>query len=444
MSWIETTFKIEERNSTVRIELFAGLTTFLTMSYIIVVQPVVLNKCGMDFGSVMVATCIGSAIATFVMAFLANYPIALAPAMGHNIYLVYTVCLGMGIPWAIALGANFLSGLLFIILSFWSIRENLINAVPDNLRSAISVGIGLLITFVGLEWAGIVVPAPGTFITLGSLKHPATLISILGFLVIATCISLRIRGAILLGILTSTILGIIFGYTKIEGIFSSPPSISATFIKLDILGVFKNFHTLITVVFVLWFLDVFDTVGTLLGVGEQGGFIKDGKLPRARQALLSDAIGTVSGTLLGTSTITSYIESAAGINAGGRTGLANVVTALLFLTSLFLYPLIKTVAFSYQLTEGQILYPAIAPALITVGSFMMINVKKIKWDEPTESIPSFLCIIIMALSFSITEGIAFGFISYSLLKLFTKKYKEVHWIIYLISILLLVRYIFLT
>lgn len=440
---LERLFKLGKEGTNIRTECLAGVTTFMTMSYIIFVQPAVLSKCGMDFGAVMVATCIGSAIATILMAFLANYPIALAPAMGHNFYFVFAVCLGLGIPWQVALGANFISGSLFILLSFWGLRETLVNAVPSSLKSAIAVGIGLLIAFIGLEWAGVVVAKPGTLVGLGHMAHPVVLLSIFGFILIAIFMSLGIKGAILLGIIITTIIAKIIGITKFEGIVSMPPSISPTFLKLDILSVFKNVHTLVTVIFVLWFLDVFDTVGTLIGVGEVGGFLKAGKLPRAKGALLSDAIGTVSGTLLGTCTITSYIESASGITTGGRTGLSNIVTAGLFILCLFFYPLIKMVATSCEISPGIILYPAIAPALVIVGCLMMVNVKKIDWDDYTEALPSFLCIIIMALSFSITEGIAFGFISYSILKLITRQGKKVHWMIYFFSLLFVIRYILL-
>lgn len=436
-------FNLSKAETNVKTEILAGVTTFMTMSYIIFVQPAVLSKCGMDFGAVMVATCIGSAIATALMAFLANYPIALAPAMGHNFYFVFAVCIGLGIPWQVALGANFLSGILFILLSFWGLRETLVNAVPASLKSAIAVGIGLLIAFIGLEWAGVIVAKPGTLVGLGQIAHPIVILSIFGFILIAILMSLNIKGAILYGIIATTVIGNLIGITRCEGIVSLPPSISPTFLRLNITGVFQNMHTMITVIFVLWFLDVFDTVGTLIGVGETGGFLKAGKLPRAKGALLSDAIGTVVGTLLGTSTITSYIESASGVTAGGRTGLANLVTAGLFILSLFFSPLIKMVATSYEISPGTYLYPAIAPALIIVGCLMMVNVKKIDWEDCTEALPSFLCIVIMAFSFSITEGIAFGFISYSLLKIVTKKAKKVHWMIYFFSFLFIIRYIIL-
>jgi len=441
---LERLFHLKENNTNWRQEMIAGFTTFMTMSYIIFVQPAILSIAGMDFGAVMVATCIASAIATLLMGFLANYPIALAPAMGHNIFFVYTVCLGMKVGWQVALGANFISGTIFIITSLISFRQRIIEAVPSSLRHAIAVGIGLLIAVIGLEWSGIIVGNPSTLVTLGNLKSLPVVLSIMGTLFMAILLVRRIKGAILLGILFNLILGIIFGLIKFEGLISRPPSILPTFLKLDILSVFKGGINMLVVIFVLFFLDLFDTVGTLIGVGQQAGFItKEGKLPRAQQALLSDALGTVEGTLLGTSTITSYIESSAGVACGGRTGLSNIFTASLFLISLFFYPLIKMVGGGFRVPEGTILYPVIAPALIIVGSLMLKNVQYINWDDYTESIPAFITLLIMPLSLSITEGIAFGFISYSLLKIASGKAKEVSGLIYLFSFLFILRYIFL-
>ena len=443
---IDRLFHLKENKTTVRTEIIAGMTTFMTMSYIIFVQPAVLSNCGMDFGAVMVATCLASCVGTFLMAFLANYPIALAPAMGHNFYFVFVVCLGLGISWQTALGANFISGCLFIILSFWGLRETIVNAVPNSLKHAIAVGIGLLIAFVGLEWSGLVVAKEGTLVGLtDKWSNPAVALSLFGIIAIAVLMTLRIKGAILWGIIATTILAVFLGVVSYSGkIFALPPSIKPTFLKLDILSVFANLDTLIAIIFVLWFLDVFDTIGTLIGVSQQAGFIdKEGRLPKAKGALLSDAVATVSGTLLGTTTVTSYIESASGVSAGGRTGLTNIVTGLLFIVALFFYPIVKMVASCYEISPGVCLYPIIAPALIIVGSLMMINVKKISWEESSEAIPAFLTIIIMALSFSITEGIAFGFISYAVLKLIKGRPKEAHWLIYFFASLFILRYIFL-
>jgi len=444
----ERTFKLAQAQTNIKTEVIAGVTTFMTLSYIIFVQPAVLSTTGMDFGAVMVATCLASALATFLMGILANYPIALAPAMGHNFYFAFTVCGaaavgGLGYSWQLGLGAVFLSGSIFILFSFWGLREKIVNAVPEGLKNAIAVGIGLLIGLIGMEWAGIVVAKPGTIIGLGDLGSPPVLLSLFGLAVIFTLISLRVRGAILIGIIATALVGLPFGLVRYQGLLSLPPSLSPLFFKLDVGGIFANLSGFITVIFVFFFLDLFDTIGTLIGVSEQAGFIKEGKLPRARQALLSDAVGTVTGALLGTSTVTSYIESAAGVAEGGRTGFSNMVTGTLMLMALFFYPLARMIGGGYELSSGVKLYPVIAPALIVVGNMMLKQVKKINWEEPTEALPAFLSLIVMPLTFSITEGIAFGLISYSFLKILTGQGRKVNWVIHLFALLFLLRYIFL-
>ena len=441
---IEKLFHLQASGTTVKREIVAGCTTFMTLSYIIFVQPTVLAAAGMDAGAVMVATCVASAFAMVLMAFLANYPIALAPAMGHNFLFAFTVCGpiatgGLGYSWQQALGAVFIAGALFILLGFVGLRETVMNVLPVSLRNAIPVGIGLLIALIGLEWAGIVVDAPGTYVQLGKLTSAPTLLSLFGVGVIAILFSLNVRGAILIGILASTVVALATGMTQFQGIVDAPPSIAPTFLKLK-LNIFTE-PKLIMAIFIFFFLDLFDTVGTLIGVSQQAGLMVDGKLPKARQALLSDAIATSTGALLGTSTVTSYIESASGISAGGRTGLTNIVTALLMLLALFFSPLIKMVGVGYQIGENAYLYPIIAPALIVVGSLMLRNIVHIDWDDPTESFPAFLTLLMMPLTFSITEGIAFGFISHALLKLVSGRGKQVHWLIYLFAVLFVVRYI---
>ena len=439
---LDRLFRLKEAGTNVRTEIIGGLTTFMTMSYIIFVQPAVLSQLGMDFGAVMMATCLSSAIATLLMAFLANYPIALAPAMGHNFYFVFGVCFALGIPWQVALGANFISGLIFVILAFFGLRAMLLNAVPDSLKNAIAVGIGLLIALIGFEWSGIVVANPGTLIGLGKLNSQPVILSIIGIIIISILMIYKIKGAILMGIIISAFIGWLMGLVKFTGLVSVPPGIAPTLFKLNISAALT--WKLLPVIFILFFLDLFDTVGTLIGVGEEGGFIQQGKLPRARAALLSDALGTITGTCLGTSTVTSYIESSTGISQGARTGLSNVITALLFLLSIFFFPLVKMIGGGYIPDEGGItLYPVVAPALIIVGCIMIKNVVRIKWSDLTEAIPCFLTLTTMVFSFSITEGIAFGFISYSLLKLLSGKAGEVHWIIYLFAFLFILRYIFL-
>lgn len=431
-------FKLEEMNTSFRIEMVGGLTTFMTMSYIIFVQPAILSGAGMDKGAVMFATCVSSALATILMGILAKYPIALAPAMGHNIFFAVIVCGTMGYSWQVALGAVFISGTIFIIFSAIGVWGNLVASVPDSLKHAIAVGIGLLIALIGLEYGGLVVDTPGVLVGLGDLTSKPVTLVLFGVILISVLMALRVRGAILIGILATAVLGIPLGIVKYHGILAAPPSVAPTLLKLDILGALNT--GLITVVFIFFFLDLFDTMGTLIGVSGPAGFLKKGRLPRANQAMLSDAIGTVGGALLGTSTVTSYIESTTGISQGARTGLANIFTSFLFLAALFFSPLAMMIGGDYNY-NGLILKPIVAPPLIIVGYLMMKCVTFINWEDITEAIPAFLTIIIMPLTMSITEGIAFGFISYSLLKLVTGKAKEVHWLIYFFSVLFIIRYL---
>ncbi len=457
--FIETTFHFQERQTTLRTEITAGVTTFMTMAYILFVQPAVLSAAGMDPGAVFVATCVASAIATILMGVLANYPIAQAPAMGHNFFFAFAAVPMIARtlpenavvqPWQIALGAVFISGVIFFVLSYTRTLDHLIQAIPDSLKNGIAVGIGLLIALVGLQWAGIVVDAPGTLMRLGNLHSPPVLLALFGLVLMASLLALQVRGAILIAILITAAAALPFGFTRFQGMVSAPPSVAPTFFKLDLLGAIDL--GLVSIIFTFFILDFFDTVGTLIGVGEQAGFIKDGRLPRAREALRADATGTVIGALLGTSTITSYIESAAGISAGGRTGFANVVTGILLLLSLLFSPLIKMIgspmAYTMVMADGTRLelqlYPIVAPALIIIGSFMMAAVVRIRWDDPTEAIPAFLTIVMMPFSgFSITEGIAFGFISYALVKPLARRHREVHWLIYACALLFIARYIFM-
>jgi AGZA family xanthine/uracil permease-like MFS transporter len=434
---LERWFRLAELRTDVRTEILAGVTTFMTMAYIIVVQPTVLQAAGMDFGAVVVATCLSSALATVLMALLANYPIALAPAMGHNFFFVYTVILGMKVPWETALGAVFIAGSLFIFLSLFGLREAIIHAVPESLQHAIAVGIGLLIAMVGLQWSGIVVDAPGTLVGLGNVRNPPVMLAVFGVGTVSLLMALKVKGAILWGMGASALVGLVSGLLQYQGLVSPPPSLAPVFLRLDIAGALDP--GLATVVFVFLILALFDTAGTLIGVSQQAGFLKDGKLPRARQALLADALGTTGGALLGTSTVTSYIESAAGVAAGGRSGLANLVTATLFLASLFFFPLVRMVGGGVQ-AGGAPFYPVTAPALIVVGSFMVKNVRKIPWDDASEAIPAFLTMIMMPLSFSISDGIAFGFISYVFLKAVTRQWHQIPWPLYLFAALFLLRY----
>jgi AGZA family xanthine/uracil permease-like MFS transporter len=435
-------FRLKANGTTVRREMGAGLTTFVTMSYIVFVQPVVLGAAGMDAGAVMTATCLASAFATLLMGCLANYPIALAPGMGHNFFFTYTVVLALGYTWQQALGAVFLSGSLFVLLAFVGFRERLLDAVPAALRHGIAAGIGLLIALVGFEWGGIVVGSPATLVQLGSLTAPPTLLTLLGLSVTAVLLVWRLRAAILLGILATLGAGLATGLVQFEGMVGRPPSLAATFLELDIAGALRT--GMLSVIFVFFFLDLFDTVGTLIGVGQEAGLVReDGTLPRAPHALLADALGTVSGALLGTSTVTSYVESAAGVSAGGRTGLAACVTAVLLLLAIFCSPLVGMIGRGVPAADGRTLYPLVAPALILVGSLMVRSAARIDWSDPTEAIPGFLTILVMPLTFSITEGIAFGFIAYTLLKAVTGRLRRVPLLIAVFAVLFVARYVFL-
>jgi AGZA family xanthine/uracil permease-like MFS transporter len=437
-SFLERTFHLTENGTTVRRELLGGATTFMTMSYIIFVQPAVLGAAGMDKGAVMVATCLASALATLLTGLLANYPIAQAPAMGHNIFFAVVVCGTMGYTWQVALGANFLSGLVFVILALAGVWGKMVAAVPDGLKYGIAVGIGLLIALCGLEYGGLVVAKPGVLVSLGDVTSPPVLLVLFGLVLTAVLLVLRFPGAILAGLLATALAGLPFGIVKFRGVIAPVPSLAPTFLKLDIAGAVGT--GLVAVIFVFLLLDVFDAIGTLIGVGGAAGFLKDGRLPRADKAMLADAAGTVGGVLLGTSTVSSYIESVTGIAQGARTGLANVATSALFLGALFFSPLAAMISgeVSYG---GLVLRPAIAPALIIVGSMMMKCVKFIDWDDISEAVPAFLSIVITPLTLSITDGISFGFISYVLLKLAAGQGRRVHWLIHLVAGLFVLRYV---
>ena len=437
--YLDSLFHLTEHATSVRTEVLAGVTTFLALAYIIFVQPAVLSACGMDFGAVMVATCVSSAIATLLMAWFANYPIAVAPAMGHNFFFAYSVVLGMAVPWQVALGGVAVAGILFVLTAGIGLRERLITAIPTSLKHAIAVGIGLLIAMLGLQWAGVIVDSPGTLVTLGDLKTPPVLVSLFGLVVTAVLFVRGFRGALLIGMVTTSVAAWLFGLAEFQGVVSAPPSVAPTLLQLDILGAFRP--EMITVIFVFFFLALFDSVGTLVGVAEQAGFMRNGTLPRARGALMADAVGTVVGAGLGTSTVTAYIESATGVSAGGRTGLANVITAGLFLLSLFSTPLVRMIGGGYEVEAGVTLYPVVAPALILVGTMMMKGVRVVEWDDPTEAIPAFLTMIVMPLAVSITDGIAFGFISYASLKVATGRAREAHWLVHVFAVLFLVRYV---
>jgi AGZA family xanthine/uracil permease-like MFS transporter len=439
-SFLDRRFALTAHGTTVATEALAGATTFVTMAYIIFVQPAVLAAAGMDFGAVLTATCLATALASILMGLMANYPIAVAPAMGHNFFFAYTVVIGMKVPWPVALGSVAVAGAIFVITAGFGLREALITAIPASLKHAIGAGIGLLIATVGLQWAGLVVASPGTLVTLGDLHSAPALLSLFGLTLTGVLMSRQVPGALLWGVLGTTGAGLASGVVRYQGFASLPPSITPTFLKLDLAGVFTP--AMLPVVLIFFFLALFDSVGTLIGVGERAGLMRNGTLPRARQALLADAIGTVAGAALGTSTVTAYIESGAGVAAGGRTGLAAMATAALFLLSLFFYPIIRMIGAGYP-AGATTFYPVIAPPLILVGTLMIGGLLHVPWDDPAEAIPAFLTVILMPLAVSITEGVAFGLIAYTVLQAASGRARAVHPLVYLFAGLFVARYAFL-
>ena len=428
---------LKENNTDVRTEVLAGVTTFMTMAYILAVNPLILSDAGMDAGGVFTATALSAAIATLVMALYAKYPFGLAPGMGLNAFFAYTVVLGdMQKPWQFALTAILIEGILFIILSFFNVREGIFDSIPLNLKNAVSVGIGLFIAFLGLDGAGIIQAGEGTLLGLGDLTSGAPLVAIIGILVTGFLFAKNVKGALLIGILVSTLVGIPLGVTElpagVNNIMSLPPSVSKVAFKFVGFDEIFSWDMLI-VVFTFLFVDIFDTVGTLAGVASKADMLdEDGKLPRVGKALTADSIGTIAGACLGTSTVTTFVESASGVAAGGRTGLTALSTAGMFLLALFFAPLFTLIPAA-----------ATAPALVIVGLFMMSPIKQIDFEDYTESIPAFLTIIMMPFSGSIAEGIVFGMISYVVLKAVTGRFKEVSWTMTIISILFVLRIIFM-
>jgi len=434
---LDRLFQLRALGTNVRTEVLAGVTTFLAMAYIIFVQPTVLSAAGMDRGAVLTATCLASSLATLLMAFLANYPIAVAPAMGHNFFFAFTVVVAGGTPWQVALGAVAIAGTIFILTAGLGLRERIITAVPDSLKHAITVGIGLLIALIGLEWSGIVVAAPGTLVTLGKLTTPPTLLALGTLALTAILVARGVRAALLVGMLAATAAALAMKLVTYQGFIARPPSLSPTLFKLDVAGALRP--GLLHVVFVFFLLALFDSIGTLIGVANRIGLVRGGRLPRAREALLADAIGTVAGATLGTSTVTAYVESSAGVAAGGRSGLASVVTAALFVLALFVHPLVGMIGGGVPVAGGAVLYPIVAPALVLVGAMMMESVTAIRWSDPTEGIPAFLAAIVMPLSVSITDGIGFGFIAAALLKLATGRWRELDPLAYVFALVFLIK-----
>lgn len=452
MSVLDRWFGLSAANTTVRAEAVGGLTTFLTMAYILFVQPAMLGAAGMDEGAVLAATCIASAVATLVMGVWAKYPVALAPGMGLNAFFAFTICGAMGVPWQQALGLVLCSGVVFLLLGLFRLRERIVALVPRGLQHAIGAGIGVFIAFIGLKEAGLLVPDPNTFVGVGELgaRWKPVLTAGAGFVVAAILASRKHPLAILAGIAVSLGVALALGVTTWHGAVAAPPSLAPTAFQVDLSFLFTPAGAGLALLFL--YSDLFDTVGTLVGVGTQAGLIdEDGQLERGDRAFLADAVGTVSGALLGTSTVTSYIESTAGVEAGARTGLASVVTALLFLGALFLHPLVQTVGGGYPVEVGLFLtsgpgtqtlfiHPITAPALILVGALMAKGLGRIRWDHPPEAIPAFLIVVGIPLTFSIADGISLGVMAWSLLALATRD-RETPALLHLLAAVLAVRWL---
>ena len=449
---MEKLFKLKEHNTTVKTEVMAGITTFLTMAYILAVNPNMLSASGLDSGAVFTATALASALATFIMAFWANYPIALSAGMGLNAYFAYTVCLGQlnGIedPWKIALAAVLVEGIIFIILSFFKLRETIVNAIPENLKYGITSGIGLFIAFVGLKGAGVVVSDDSTLVALGNFGRPEVALCLIGILVIAAMNHYNVKGSILWGILITWILGIIAQLTGwyvvdpdagaaslIPSLSASsfiPPSISSTFCKFDFAWIGSHLSEFVVIVFSFLFVDMFDTIGTVIGVAEKADLLdEDGNLPRVGRVLMADAIGTVAGSMLGTSTVTSFVESSSGVAEGGKTGLTAMTTGILFLVALFLSPIFLAIP-SF----------ATAPALVIVGFFMASSIKKMNFDgDLADSIGGYLAFLMMPLTYSIANGIMFGVLAWFIIKVCTGQLKKIHPVMYIVCALFIIRVI---
>ncbi|WP_426318084.1 NCS2 family permease [Pseudoduganella sp. R-43] len=430
MSIVEKLFKLKEAGSDVRTEVVAGITTFLTMAYIIFVNPAILGDAGLPKEAVFVATCLAAALGTAIMALYANYPIGMAPGMGLNAYFAYAVVLGMGIKWPVALGAVFISGCLFLIVSLLGLREAIVNGIPRSLRIAITVGLGLFLGLIALKSAGIVMANPNTMVTVGDLHKPPALLAVVGFLLIVTLDRLKVKGAILIGIMTVTVLSFFFAGNQFHGVFSAPPSLDATFLKLDVPGALGV--GVLNVVLVFFLVELFDATGTLMGVASRAGLLVSGKMERLNKALLADSTAIVAGSMLGTSSTTAYLESASGVQAGGRTGLTALVVALLFLAALFIAPL-----------AGVVPPYATAPALLFVACLMLRDLGDFDWNETTECIPAAITALLIPFTYSIAHGIAFGFITYAALKLLTGRFREVKPIVWVIAIVFSFKYAYI-
>lgn len=432
MNVIERYFGIDGRNTTIKTEILAGLTTFLTMAYIIFVNPDMLAKAGMDKGAVFVATCLASALGCFLMGLIARLPVALAPGMGLNAFFTFTVVLGMGKSWQVALGAVFISGLLFVLISAFKLREWIINAIPYTLKQGIVAGIGAFLAFIALKSSGIIVASPATFVTMGKLTDFGPAMAILSFFLIVVFVQRKVPAAVMLSILIVTVISLLAGEAHYSGIVSMPPSIAPTFMQLDIAGALDV--TMVSVIFAFLFVVLFDTSGTLIGVTKKAGLMStDGQIPNLGKALFADSTAAVAGSLLGTSSVTSYVESTAGVAAGGRTGLTAIVVGVLFLLALFFAPL-----------AGMIPAYATAGAIFYVAVLMLFTLREIDWDDLTEASPVAVVLLLTPLTFSIADGIALGFITYTIAKLVSGRYKEVSPAVWVLTAILLAKLIFLS
>lgn len=427
---IEKLFKLRENQTSVRTEILAGLTTFVTMAYILAVNPNILSQTGMDQGALFTSTAVAAFVGTACMAFIANLPFALAPGMGLNAFFTYTVVMDMGASWQFALTAVFLEGLLFILLTLTRVREIIVNAIPVSIKNSISVGIGFFIAFIGLFGSGIIVQGDGVPITLGNLLEPNAIVAVLGIIITAVLVIKKVNAAILIGILASTVLGFLFGVTKLpSSIISMPPSIAPIFMKFEWNNIFSADMLIVMMTFL--FVDMFDTIGTLVGVSAKANMLdKNGNIPKAREALLADALGTTAGAILGTSTVTVYVESASGVSQGGRTGLTALSAGVFFLIALIFSPIFLSIPTA-----------ATTPALVVVGLYMMAPIKNIDLEDWTEALPAFLTMIIMPFGYSIAQGIVFGIISYVALKIFSGRAKGVSPVLYVLAALFILKII---
>jgi AGZA family xanthine/uracil permease-like MFS transporter len=434
---LERVFGLKANGTNVRTEVLAGVTTFMTMAYIVVVNPTILGEAGMPVTAVAAATCLAAGLGSILMGLIANYPLALAPGMGLNAYFTYTVVKGMGVPWETALGCVFLSGVAFLVLTLVGVRQMIVAAIPKPLFSAVAAGVGLFIAFIGLKEAGIIVANPATTVALGDLTTPTAAVAIMGLVLIAVLQAWRVKGAILIGILLATAAGWALGLAKIVPATSSLAELTATAFKMDVMGAFNLKGgiglALLEIIFVFLFVDLFDNVGTLVAVTKKAGLqAPDGSIPRLNRILIADSAATMIGAAAGTSTVTSYIESAAGVTAGGRTGLTAVVVGILFLVTLFFAPLVQAIPAA-----------ATAPALILVGALMVGSLAEVDWADPTVAIPAFLTLITIPLTFSIANGLAFGITSYAVLRLLTGKIGKGDWLLLILAALFVVRFVYL-